>query len=162
MYGTCDVPGCTNETYMGWRPLSQPLGKQICEYHFRRHDDPADSFNLWEAFGFRRSAKMERSAPKKDIPRCACGHERLPRRRFCTMCAQQRERERKKGAYHERKNRQEKSVEAEPTLRCRACGEPREAGHTYCRRCAEDRRKRSNRERRRRCYHRAHKCVGLM
>ena len=23
MNGTCDVPGCTNRTYMGWRPLDQ-------------------------------------------------------------------------------------------------------------------------------------------
>jgi hypothetical protein len=47
-------------------------------------------------------------------------------------------------------------------LRCRDCGEPRQAGHTYCLKCARRREKRSNRERRRRCYRRTQKRVGLM
>jgi len=56
MDGSCDVKGCTNETYMGWRPLTERLGKQICEGHWNRHKDPGDGFSLFEAFGFRRPA----------------------------------------------------------------------------------------------------------
>ena len=39
---------------MGWRPLTERLGKQICEYHWLRHKDPQDSFDLFDAFGFRK------------------------------------------------------------------------------------------------------------
>ena len=92
MDGSCDVPRCTNETYLGWRPLTEPKGKQVCEYHFRWHDDPAESFNLWDAFHFRRPAKIKKPTTKKYVPRCACGRERLPGRRFCAACAVPRER----------------------------------------------------------------------
>ena len=162
MDGSCDVSGCQRVTYMGWRPLTESRGRQICEGHWRRHKDPNDSFDLFEAFGFRRPAGIGKPVPKKEVARCTCGRERLPGRRLCTICAEQRERERKKRAYHERKNRHEMPVEPEPVLRCRACGEPREAGHRYCSKCAQKREKQSNRERRRRCYRKSLKRVGPM
>jgi len=44
MDGSCDVRECTQPTFMGWRPLTERLGKQICEGHWHRHKDPADIF----------------------------------------------------------------------------------------------------------------------
>jgi hypothetical protein len=41
---SCDVPGCTQPTIMGWQPLTEPLGKQISEGYWRRHKEPADIF----------------------------------------------------------------------------------------------------------------------
>ncbi len=64
MNGCCDVPGCGAETFMGWRPLNQPLGRQICAPHFSRHKNPADSFNLGDVFGFKRPVKMVRATPR--------------------------------------------------------------------------------------------------
>jgi hypothetical protein len=78
MDGSCDVPGCTSETCMGWRPLTERLGRKICQGHWRRHQDPDDSFDLFEVFGFRRLVGLRKPAAKKDVPRCACGRERLP------------------------------------------------------------------------------------
>jgi len=145
MDGFCDVPGCTNETYMGWRPLTERQGKQICEEHWNLHK--VGDFDLFEAFGFRRPAGIRKPVAKKEVARCACGRERLPGRRLCTKCAEQRERDRKKRAYHERKNRpQQKPVEQELMLRCQACGAEREPGHTYCPKCAERRKKMTRRQ----------------
>jgi len=163
MNGSCDVSGCTGETYMGWRPLTERQGKQICEGHWRRHQDPEDSFDLFEAFGFRRPAGICKPVGKKELARCACGRERLPGRRLCTVCAEQRERERKKRAYHERKNRsQQEPAEPGLMLRCKGCGAERETGHRYCSKCAQQRERQSNRERRRRSYRKSLKRVGLM
>ena len=53
MDGRCDVPGCEQPTYMGWRPLNEPLGRQVCEGHWLRHKDNNDSFELYTAFGLR-------------------------------------------------------------------------------------------------------------
>ncbi|MFH1718251.1 MAG: hypothetical protein ABIF19_12935 [Planctomycetota bacterium] len=137
--GFCDVAGCAGETYMGWRPLTEPRGKQVCEYHWLRHKDPNDDFDLFEAFGFRRPAGIRKSVAKKEVARCACGRERLPGRKLCTDCAQERERQRKKRAYHKRKEPQPEPVEGKRP-KCKGCGGPREAGHTYCEKCAERRR----------------------
>jgi len=162
MDGTCDVKGCTEPTFVGWRPLTERLGRQVCEYHWRRHQDPDDDFDLFEAFGFRRPAGL-RKPPAKDVPRCACGRERLPGRKFCTDCAEERERQRKKEAYHERKKPEPQPVPVEDEgPRCGDCAEPREAGHRYCSKCAQKREKQSNRERRRRSYRKSLKRVGLM
>jgi len=146
---------------MKW-PLTERIGRKICKHHWRRHQNKQDSFDLFEVFGFRRPLGIRKSVPKKKSARCACGRERLPGRKFCTECATERERIRKKQAYHERKTRPQQ----EPTLQthirqCRDCGQPREAGHSYCSKCAEKREKQSNRERRRRSYRKTRKCVGL-
>jgi len=165
--GFCDVNGCANPVFMGWRPLTERLGRKVCQYHWRRHKDQQDSFDLFEAFGFVRPAGLEKPAAKpldeKHVPRCACGQELLRGRTFCTPCAQERERERKKQYYHERKSRQEEKPAEPADIRpCRDCGQPREAGHMYCPNCAQKRQKQSNRQRRRRCYQKTQKCVGLM
>jgi len=52
----CDVKGCRSLPLLGWRPLTERLGRQICEYHWRRHKDEKDSFDLFDEFKFRRSA----------------------------------------------------------------------------------------------------------
>ena len=155
---SCDVPGCANETYMGWRPLTERLGRKVCEYHWRRHEDQMDNFDLFEAFGFRRPAGVKKHKTEKDITRCTCGRERLPGRKYCTQCATERERQRKKRAYHERKNRHEMPVEPGAVLRCRACGAERETGHTYCQRCAERRRKAARRQAQSRYWKKLQKC----
>jgi len=56
--GLCDVNGCSGATYLGWRPLTERRGRQICEYHWRRHLDEKDGFDLFEAFNFQRPARM--------------------------------------------------------------------------------------------------------
>jgi len=160
MDGSCDVKGCTQPTYMGCRPLTERLGKQICEGHWLRHKDPQDSFDLFDAFGFRRPAGVRKLTAKplaeKHLPRCACGRELLPGRRFCTACAQERERRRKREAYHERKSRQEEPAEQEPMLWCRQCGVERSPGHTYCPKCAERRRKITRRQAQGRYWRKQH------
>ncbi|MHC4154170.1 MAG: hypothetical protein ACYST6_04500 [Planctomycetota bacterium] len=164
MDGYCDVPECTNKTYMGWRPRSERLGKQICEDHWGRHKDPEGSLDLFEVFGFRRPVRIPKPVAKKEVGRCACGRKRLPGHKFCTDCAAERERERKREAYHKRKDgSQQEPAEQAETWRCRDCGGPRQAGHTYCLKCAQRREKHSNRERRRQCHRRTQKKrVGLM
>lgn len=138
------------------------LGKQICESHWRRHKDSGDSFDLFDAFGFERPPGIRKSIMKNNVPRCDCGRERLPERKFCKKCAAERERQRKKRAYHERKNRPLlEPVEQKPILRCKACGAERQRGHTYCEKCAERRKKISHRQRQSRYWKRQHNCTGL-
>jgi hypothetical protein len=161
MYGTCDVPGCTNKTYMGWRPVTERLGRQICEYHWLRHKDPNDDFNLFDAFSFRRAAGIRKSAAKKEIARCACGRERLPRCKFCTDCAQERERQRKREVYYKRKNLEPEPVEQRHTPLCAECGGPREPGHRYCQKCGERHKRIFHRRRQSRYWKREHTCTGL-
>jgi len=160
-YGSCDVSGCQRETYMGWRPLTERRGRQICEYHWNRHKDEKDSFDLFDEFKFRRPLGIRKPTVKKDVPRCSCGRERLPGHKFCSVCAQKRERQRKKQAYHKRKNPEPESIVQEDILQCRACGGLRELGHTYCPKCSKDRQRHANRERQRRHYRKTVKCVGL-
>ena len=156
MDGSCDVGGCSGQTYMGWRPLSEPLssGRKVCEEHWRRHKDAQDSFDLFEAFGFKRPV-LPKKAQKKKVVRCGCGREREPRRRLCAVCASERERQRKKQAYHDKKKRTVEPAVEEITLPCRQCGSARLPGHSYCERCGDRRKKQSNRERRRRSYRKA-------
>jgi alpha-glucosidase len=54
-----------------------------------------------DRFKFRRPAGILKPAASKYVPRCACGRELIPGRRFCIVCAKERERQRKKRAYHE-------------------------------------------------------------
>ena len=152
---SCDVTGCSGQTHLGWRPLTERLGRKICEQHWRRHKDKQDSFDLFEEFGFRRPPGLPKPVVKKDVARCSCGRERLPGRKFCRVCAIERERQRKKQYYHDRKNRAAEPVIEENTLQCRQCGDGRLPGFSYCQKCADRRKKQSNRERRRRSYRKA-------
>ena len=119
MDGSCDVTECTGAVLLGWRPLTERLGRKICEQHWRRHRDERDSFDLFEAFGFRRPAGVLKPIVKKDITSCASGREREP-----------------------------KPVKAK-VAGCRACGQPREPGHRYCENCGNRRKAESNRARQR-------------
>ena len=116
----CDVPGCSERTHLGWRPLPERMGRKICERHWRRHKDEQDSFDLFEAFGFRRSAGLPKPKLKKDIASCASGREREP-----------------------------KPVKGKVSG-CRDCEQPREFGHRYCENCGNRRKAESNRARQRR------------
>jgi hypothetical protein len=162
MDGICDVKGCNEATYLGWRPLTERHGRQICEYHWNRHKDETDSFDLYEAFKFRRPIRIPRRLTRRDKGRCACGRVLEDGHRFCKACIEERERRRKREAYHERKNPEPEQITRDDTPGCKACGEPREPGHTYCPECAERRKKQSNRERRRRSYRKTVKCGGLV
>jgi hypothetical protein len=138
MNGSCDVKGCDRETYLGWRPLTESLGRQICEYHWHRHNDKQDSFDLFDAFGFRRPARFIQSAEKKGVPSCACGRELIPGHRFCDVCAAERKRQRNKQYYHGKKDHQAEPIK-ESTLKCKQCGGPRLTDHIYCSKCAKHR-----------------------
>ena len=156
MDGLCDVTGCTGAVLLGWRPLTDRLGRKICEYHWLRHKDAQDSFDLYEAFGFRRPPGISKPVPKKDVARCACGREREPTRRLCEVCAAERERKRKKRYYHDKKSRAVEPVVDENTLQCRQCGDGRLPGHIYCEKCAERRRKTTRRQAQSRYWKKQH------
>jgi len=98
--GMCDVTGCSGQTYMGWRPDTAPRGRQVCESHWHRHRDVWDSFDLFEAFGFRRPAPKKKTSPlatcrvlslKRLCP--DCGQPRKPRHRYCDKCSNKRKAE---------------------------------------------------------------------
>ena len=161
MDGLCDVTGCTGAVLLGWRPLTERIGRTICEYHWRRHQGERDSFGLFDAFGFRRPPGIPKPVVKKDIARCACGREREPTCRLCELCAAERERRRKKQYYHNKKNRPAEPVTVENALQCKQCGNARLPGHSYCEKCAARRGKQSNRQRQRRHYRKSAECVGL-
>ncbi|MBN2315932.1 MAG: hypothetical protein JXM79_18545 [Sedimentisphaerales bacterium] len=156
--GHCDIPGCEGHTYMGWRPKTEQRGYQICKSHALRHRDPGEDFDLFDVFGLKRPTGTQKSAAKKDVAYCAGGRERLPGHKLCTVCADNRERQRKKLSYHKRKNRpQPESVKKQPALRCADCGAKRERSHTYCPKCGKVRRKQSNRVRQKRHYRKTQK-----
>jgi len=155
-YGSCDVSGCQRETYMGWRPLTESRGRQICEYHWRRHCDEKDSFDLFDEFKFRRPLGIRKPIAKKDVHRCSCGRERLPGHKFCNVCAEERERQRKRQAYHKRKNPEPEPIVQEDILQCRACGGPREPGYTYCSECAKHRKTMTRRQAQSRYWRKQH------
>ena len=67
MDGLCDVPGCAGLVLLGWRPLTERLGRQVCEQHWLRHRDPQDGFDLFEAFGFKRPAGRRRPAARREV-----------------------------------------------------------------------------------------------
>ena len=107
---------------LGWRPLTERLGRKICEQHWRRHRDDQDSFDLFEEFGFRRPAGAPKPKVKKDIVSCASGRELEP-----------------------------KPVKGKVSG-CRDCEQPREPGHRYCENCGNRRKAESNRKRQQRHY----------
>ena len=45
----CDVPSCIREVLLGWG--SYGVKKKICKYHFKRHCNENDEFNLFDTFG---------------------------------------------------------------------------------------------------------------
>ena len=135
----CDVAGCTSRVLLGWRPLTERIGRKICEQHWRRHLDGKDSFDLYDEFKFRRPLTIYKPVLKKHIPHCTCGRALDAGHKFCAICAKERERQRKKRAYHERKRLHTQPIEDENMLRCRNCGTERKPGHTYCPECAKHR-----------------------
>ena len=143
-----------------YKPLTERRGRQICERHWRRHQDPKDGFDLFDVFKFRRPTGLYKPVAKKDTPRCSCGRELLPGRRFCAACAAERERLRKKQAYHDRKNQQQQPIEQENILLCRQCGGQRNPGHTYCLKCAERRKTVARRQAQSRYWRKRH-TVGV-
>jgi hypothetical protein len=161
MDGLCDVKGCQSLPYLGWRPLTERRGRKICEQHWRRHQDEKDRFDLYVEFKFRRPEGVRKPAAEKHVPRCACGRELLPGHRFCAICAKKRECQRKKRAYHERKNPKPEPIVQENILLCRACGGTRKPGCTYCWKCGKDHRRQTNRERQRRHHRKTAKCGSL-
>jgi len=42
--GICDVPGCSRETYMGWRPLKERMGQEVWGLDWNGHK--AGTFDL--------------------------------------------------------------------------------------------------------------------
>lgn len=163
--GICDITNCQRKTYMGWRPLTTPLGRQICEYHWKRHCDKNNNFNLFDAFGFPKLPvenngdfiRQWGTESKKRPQLCLCGAELLPRHRFCEKCAKERESRRKRE--YQRRRRAEKfqyhtdnrAIE-EGFPRCVECGNERLPGHTYCEKCADRQKRKFNCERQ--CRHR--------
>jgi hypothetical protein len=151
MDGSCDVSGCQRETYMGWRPLTKPLGRKICEHHWRRHNDndPDDDFNLWDAFGFRRPIEICKLVAKKDAPWPA--PESDPGRVVFTEPAAKPEPPQQRPGHYEPEKVEPQIIPAvDRPSRCKACGGLREAGHTYCQGCARERRQQAHQERQRR------------
>jgi hypothetical protein len=124
MDGICDVKGCNEATYLGWRPLSERRGRQVCRQHWQRHLDETDGFDLYDAFSFRRPARSPKRLTGTKKRRCACGRALEDGHRFCNVCIEEHERERKRQAYHERKHAEPKPIVRDDTPRCRACREP--------------------------------------
>ena len=131
MDGRCDVPGCTEPGFMGWRPLSENRGRQICERHWLKHKDPNDSFDLFDAFGLMRPAGIRKPGAGLSDP----GRKGQTKRRLCP------------GPKNPMK---QEPTEGREGGCCRACGAEREAGHTYCEKCRRERRREANQDRQRR------------
>jgi len=128
--GICDVPGCSRETYMGWRPLKERIGHQVCELHWNGHK--AGTFDLYDAFGFKRPRTMTKHEAQRqdDIPyedkehwdeilqpkddtllrECPeCHRPKLkPRQRYCDSCKGKRRLKTKRG--YQRKFRKLQNV----------------------------------------------------
>jgi len=156
--GLCDMKGCQSLPLLGWRPLSERIGRKICEQHWRRHLDEKDSFDLYDEFKFKRPVRKHKPAVTKEVPRCVCGRELQSGHRFCAICAKERERQRKRRAYHERKNQQQQTLEDNNTLRCKQCVKERKPGYTYCPECAKHRKTITRRQAQSRYWRKQHIC----
>lgn len=157
--GVCDVEKCQRETYMGWRPLTTAEGRQVCKYHWSKHKNSTSNFNLFDAFGFERPVRESEAQPEVKLAKqpelCICGEKPLPGHRFCKKCAAKRERERKREYYHRKRDdellcRLGVSDFEENIPRCKDCGDERLPGYSYCQKCGQYRRQKSNCERQRR------------
>jgi len=138
MNGFCDVKGCSNQTFMGWSPRTENKGWQICEYHWCRHKNKQDCFDLYDVFNLRKPVKIQKYYVKTQTKKCSCGRVLLTGHRLCVVCAEDRERERKRQYYHNKKNHHIEPVK-ESTLQCKQCGGPRLPNHIYCSSCANRR-----------------------
>jgi len=156
VYGICDIPKCGKETYMGWRPLTERIGRQVCKRHWDRHKNKNDRFNLFDTFGFRKPPiLLLKAKPEKQPERCACGEVLQPGHRLCKECAAERGRQRKREYYHQKRDdefirRLGGSDIEEKILRCKDCGKERLPGRSYCQKCGQRHSRKSNRERQRR------------
>ncbi len=157
--GLCDVKGCKGLPLLGWQPLTERIGRKICEQHWRRYRDENDNFDLFEEFGFRRPPQAPKSEPVAK-PVCNCGRELTLGCKFCDVCAAKRKRQRNKRYYHGKKDHQAEPVK-ESTLKCKQCGGPRLPEYSYCQKCRQRQSKQLNRERQRQHYRKNTKCVGL-
>ena len=140
---------------MGWRPLTVVKGRQICMYHWNRHCNKSSDFNLFEVFGFEKPKPLLKAKPEKQSERCACGEELQPGHRLCKKCAAERERQRKREYYHQKRDDEfirrlgGPDIE-EKSPRCKDCGKERLPGRSYCQKCGQWHSRMSNRERQRR------------
>jgi hypothetical protein len=147
--GICDIAGCQRKTYMGWRPLSEKMGRQVCEYHWCRHNDNSDNFNLFDTFDFPRlpvvqTGKSWHTNAESVLRRCICGTELPKGYQYCQKCAKERERKRKREYRHKKKEAKLESLASTPKeniLRCKTenCERERKYGHSYCDKCAKQR-----------------------
>ena len=71
MDGLCDVQECQGLPLLGWRPLTERIGRKICEQHWRRHRDETDSFDLFEEFKFKRPIGLHKLVAKRQQSRAA-------------------------------------------------------------------------------------------
>ena len=135
MFGRCDVIDCNGVTFMGWRPLTERIGRQICRYHWNGHK--SGGFDLFKAFNLQRPACVPRQHVKTETRRCDCsralqnGHE------------------------------QEKPKATKGRV-CKSCGVERRPGYTYCDNCGKKRKTESNRQRRRRAYNKGRNCNAFV
>jgi len=66
----CEVPDCTNERIMGWRPVGCPdRFRVVCRVHADRHHDQGDAFDLHEVFGLQRSSGPNRAVSESGVKR---------------------------------------------------------------------------------------------
>ena len=151
-YGLCDVPQCEEQTYMGWRPKTEKIGRQVCEKHWNAHK--AGTFDLYDAFGFKRPPTMTKTVKLKDY--CTCGRELEPKHKFCRTCITERKRQQKRESYYRKKSQPpfDNSQAENKSLICKNedCENEREPSHRYCSKCADRRSRKSNRERQCRHY----------
>ncbi|HUT30850.1 MAG TPA: hypothetical protein VMX13_13745 [Sedimentisphaerales bacterium] len=176
MDGYCDVPGCTNKTYMGWGPRTERLGKQICEDHWFRHKNPADAFNLFDAFNLRRPAEIrmgemllatERAKGAKGIGKAIVRSPdvtALPTLADLGISKRESSEAQKKTDRRVRAvtdgnpptyadlglTKKEARVNETRASRCKACGADREPGHTFCDKCSRERKRQAHQQRQRR------------
>jgi len=73
----CEVPGCTNERVMSWRPVGcDDRFRMVCRVHADRHHDEGDAFDLSEVFWLQRSRLAVDSRPGVGVTRFPdFGHE---------------------------------------------------------------------------------------
>lgn len=150
--GICDVRDCQRQTYLGWRPLSEPRGRQICEYHIKRHRDENEKFILFDEFGFNRRPVKDRANTAPQENKCSgCDKKIQPECRFCEDCAQKRKRHSKREYQQRKRDEKKKPLTDEwpdKNIRlCSLCGNEREPGHTYCEKCALRQKRKNTRER---------------
>lgn len=145
-YGLCDVPQCEEPTYMGWRPLTEKRGHQVCETHWNAHK--AGRFSLYDAFGFEVPPTAKRIVKLKDY--CSCGNERQPGHEFCQTCIVERKRQQRKESYHRKKTEPAQTLKRN-ILICRNedCQNERQPNHRYCNLCAVQQRRKLDKIRKR-------------